>query len=112
MRKFLVFMTLTLLFVSCGSNQSDLETNRPPDPCTVVPDDVPKVMCSGDSIEWDCNLQNAYVNGKLSFHYSDDGCVNAIITQGPGGNPTGTHTEITPDQIRQGIGLEKDEQRE
>jgi len=38
---------------------------------SIVPDGIPKVFASGDSVEWDGIMQSAWVNDKLFIEYAD-----------------------------------------
>lgn len=109
MKYLLSLIALVLVVGSCDNHQ----TGKRYDPgCHTVPPGEPSVFCSGDSIQWDCVMQERYVNGKLRFHYSKDSCCDAII-ETLSGTPTGTKTPVTEDQVRKGMGLELDDgQRE
>lgn len=109
MKYILSLIALVLVVGSCDNHS----TGPRYDPgCHSIPSDEPQVFCNGDSIPWDCVKQERYVNGKLRFHYSEDGCCDALI-ETLSGTPTGTKTPITEDQVRKGLNLERDdEQRE
>jgi len=109
MKYILSLIALVLVIGSCDNK----DTGKHYDPdCHAIPSGEPKIFCNGDSIPWDCVKQERYVNGKLKFHYSKEGCCDAVI-ETLSGTPTGKRTSITEDQIQEGLNFEPEhEQRE
>ena len=49
--------------------------------CLPIPDDVPETYAGGTPIEWDCEMNSFYKDGRLKLYYNDEGGLVMIEKQ-------------------------------
>lgn len=75
MKKIMIVAMMVMALIACDTDNSNYE---PFDYTCSLPKGIPDTLATGEKINWNCNWNRAWMEGRVEFVMNDDSTVRLV----------------------------------